>query len=272
VLPLANMTGDPAREYFADGMTEALITELAGIRSLKVISRTSVMRFKKTDKTLPEIARQLGVEVVGEGSVARGGGRVRVTAQLIRAASDEHLWAERDSRAALEAWRRAFDLDPSDSGALSAYAAGLAKFDAGPEPERMMRKAVELDPLAQFPRCVYKGWLYGQRRYAEAEAQARTTLDLDPHWFWAWDQLWRIHVRQGKLADAQEESRNSWEVVFGETFKPPPGLSWEAYERWLENYLGGQHRSWVSGFLAANCARRGEKQKALAYLETASKE
>lgn len=244
VLPLANMTGDPAQEYFADGMTEALGFGFAPYWDYYPKIR------KEVDAALALDPNFAGVHA------ARGG----------------LLWAERDSRAALEAWRRTFDLDPSDSGALSAYAAGLAKFDAGPEPERMMRKAIELDPLAQFPRCVYKDWLYGQRRYAEAEAQARTTLDLDPHWFWAWDQLWRIHVRQGKLADAQEESRKSWEVVFGETFKPPPGLSWEAYERWLGNYLGGQHRTWVSGFLAANCARRGEKQKALACLETASKE
>jgi TolB-like protein len=94
VLPLDNMTGDPGQEYFADGMTEALITELARIRSLKVISRTSVMRFKKTDKSLPDIAKQLGVEGIVEGSVTRGGGRVKISAQLIQAASDAHLWAD----------------------------------------------------------------------------------------------------------------------------------------------------------------------------------
>jgi serine/threonine-protein kinase len=94
VLPLDNMTGDPGQEYFADGMTEALITELAKIRSLKVISRKSVMRFKKSDKPLPEIAKQLGVEGVVEGSVSRGSGRVKITAQLIQASSDTHLWAD----------------------------------------------------------------------------------------------------------------------------------------------------------------------------------
>jgi serine/threonine protein kinase/Tfp pilus assembly protein PilF len=99
VLPLDNMTGDPGQEYFADGMTEALITELAKIRSLKVISRKSVMRFKKSDKPLPEIAKQLGVEGVVEGSVSRSGGRIRVTAQLIRAANDHHLWADSFDRA-----------------------------------------------------------------------------------------------------------------------------------------------------------------------------
>lgn len=94
VLPLDNMTGDPGQEYFADGMTEALITELAKIRSLKVTSRTTVMRLKKTLLTLPEIAKQLGVEGIVEGSVARGGGRVKITAQLIQASSDAHVWAD----------------------------------------------------------------------------------------------------------------------------------------------------------------------------------
>jgi serine/threonine protein kinase/Tfp pilus assembly protein PilF len=99
VLPLANLSGDPAEEYFADGMTEALISNLARIRALRVISRTSVMRYKGSSKLLPEIARELNVDGVIEGSVQRSGERVRVTAQLIHAAADAHLWArdyERD--------------------------------------------------------------------------------------------------------------------------------------------------------------------------------
>lgn len=93
VLPLANLTGDPAQEYFSDGMTDALITNLASIQALRVISRQSVMRYKGSSRPLPEIARELGVEGVVEGSVARSGGRVRVTAQLIHGPTDGHLWA-----------------------------------------------------------------------------------------------------------------------------------------------------------------------------------
>ena len=96
VLPLENLSGDPAQEYFADGMTEALISNLARIRALRVISRTSVMRYKGSRKSLPEIARELNVDAVIEGSVQRSGERVRVTAQLIHPATDTHLWA-RDS-------------------------------------------------------------------------------------------------------------------------------------------------------------------------------
>jgi serine/threonine protein kinase/tetratricopeptide (TPR) repeat protein len=101
VLPLANLSGDPEQEYFADGMTEELITDLAPIPSLKVISRTSVMRFKHSQQSLGEIAKALGVDAIVEGSVLRAGDRVRITAQLIDASSDHHLWAksyERDFR------------------------------------------------------------------------------------------------------------------------------------------------------------------------------
>ena len=94
VLPLANLSGDPEQEYFSDGMTEELITNLGKISALRVISRTSVMRYKKTEKPLPQIARELGVDGIVEGSVLRVGDRVRITAQLIQAEQERHLWAE----------------------------------------------------------------------------------------------------------------------------------------------------------------------------------
>jgi TolB-like protein/DNA-binding winged helix-turn-helix (wHTH) protein len=94
VLPLENLSRDPGEEYFADGMTDELITDLAQIGELRVISRTSVMRFKGARKPLPEIARELNVDAVVEGTVERYGDHVRVRAQLIRAADDRHLWAE----------------------------------------------------------------------------------------------------------------------------------------------------------------------------------
>ena len=93
VLPLQNLSGDPNQEYFSDGITDALITDLAQISSFKVISRTSIMRYKKTDKSLPEIASELNVDGIVEGTVQRSGDRVRVTAQLIHGPSDKHLWA-----------------------------------------------------------------------------------------------------------------------------------------------------------------------------------
>lgn len=94
VLPLQNLSGDPAQQYFADGMTEALITDLAKIPGVKVISRTSIMQYQDSHKRLPQIAHELGVDGIVEGSVLRSGDRVRITAQLVRGATDQHIWAE----------------------------------------------------------------------------------------------------------------------------------------------------------------------------------
>ena len=94
VLPLRNLSGDPAQEYLADGITEALIGRLSNIHDLRVTSHTSVMRFKNTQISIPEIARTLGVDAVVEGSVIKEGDRIRVTAQLIRGATDTHFWSE----------------------------------------------------------------------------------------------------------------------------------------------------------------------------------
>jgi TolB-like protein len=94
VLPFANLMNDPEQAYFVEGMHEALITNLSKIGALRVISRTSAMRYAASEKSLPEIARELDVDALIEGSVLRADGQVRVTAQLIDGESAEHLWAE----------------------------------------------------------------------------------------------------------------------------------------------------------------------------------
>lgn len=104
VLPLENLSGNPEQQYFADGMTEELTTELSQVSSLRVVSRTSAMRYRGTQKSVPEIARELNVDAVVEGSVQREGDRVRITAQLVQGSTDTHLWAkgyERDFRDSL---------------------------------------------------------------------------------------------------------------------------------------------------------------------------
>jgi TolB-like protein/DNA-binding winged helix-turn-helix (wHTH) protein/Tfp pilus assembly protein PilF len=101
VLPLANLSNDPEQEYFADGMTETLITNLAQLKSLRVISRTSAVHYKRTEETLPQIARELNVDAIIEGTVQRSGSRVQVTAKLIPAQTDAPIWArvyERDAQ------------------------------------------------------------------------------------------------------------------------------------------------------------------------------
>lgn len=94
VLPLENLSPDPDGDYFADSMTVALITGLAKITSLRVVSRTSIMRYKNTQKSLPEIGKELSVDAIVEGSVQREGDRVRISARLVRAATDQHMWAD----------------------------------------------------------------------------------------------------------------------------------------------------------------------------------
>ncbi|HUU14275.1 MAG TPA: tetratricopeptide repeat protein [Terriglobia bacterium] len=101
VLPLENLSRDPEQEYFADGMTDELITNLGQIRALRVISRSSIMRYKDKPTPAPQVAKELNVDAVVEGTVLRSAGRVRITAQLIDARNDRHLWArsyERDLR------------------------------------------------------------------------------------------------------------------------------------------------------------------------------
>jgi TolB-like protein/DNA-binding winged helix-turn-helix (wHTH) protein len=94
VLPLANLSGNPDQDYFADGMTEALVTDLGKISALRVISRTSVMQYKGTKMPLPEIARELNVDALVEGTVSRSGNHLRITTNLVQASPEKHLWAE----------------------------------------------------------------------------------------------------------------------------------------------------------------------------------
>ena len=98
VLPLKNLSGNPADEFFADGMTDELITNLAKISALRVTSYTSVSKYKTTSKPLPQVAQELQVDGIVEGSVLRSGDQVRITAQLIYAPRDQHLWAEEYQR------------------------------------------------------------------------------------------------------------------------------------------------------------------------------
>src|SRR5262249_22430025 len=94
VLPLEGLSNQSDLDYFADGMTDALITDLAQIEALRVISRTTAMQYKKTRKTLPQIAMELGVDAVVEGTALQSGNRVRITTQLLLAREDKHIWAQ----------------------------------------------------------------------------------------------------------------------------------------------------------------------------------
>jgi len=153
VLPLENLSHDPAQDYFADGMTEELTADLAQIGALRVISRTSVMQYKGTRKTMPEIGRELNVDALIEGSVLRAGQRVRITAQLIRASADQHLWA------------KSYEGDLSDvlslQSSVAREIAGEIKVALTPQDQARLAASRKVDPKA------YEAYLQG--RYAWAK-------------------------------------------------------------------------------------------------------
>jgi TolB-like protein/DNA-binding winged helix-turn-helix (wHTH) protein len=219
VLPFRNLSGDPGQEYLADGLTDTLIADLAQVSALRVISRTSVMLYKASDKRLPDIARELDVDTVVEGSVLRSGDRVRITAQLLDARADRHLWAhsyERDLAdiLALEGeFARAITrevqvtLTPGEQERLGrtaavdprAYEAYLrGRFAWEPMTDEGLRKGVEFmeQALALDPRytpawagMAYCYWLMGSAGYEaarplevaeKAKAAVRKALELDP--------------------------------------------------------------------------------------------
>lgn len=126
VLPLQNLSNDSAQEYFSDGMTDALITDLAQIGSLKVISRTSSMQYKQTKKSLSEIARELNVDGIVEGTVQRSGDRVRITAQLIKSADGFHLWSETYDRELKDIFAVQDEIARSVAGSLKVTLQGAA--------------------------------------------------------------------------------------------------------------------------------------------------
>ena len=176
VLPLQNLSHDPEQEYFADGMTEALITDLSKIRALKVISRTSVMRYKGVTKPLPEIARELGVDGIVEGSVQRSGGKVLITAQLIGAPSDTHLWAE--------SYERDFRDVLTLQGEVAQAIAREIKVAVTPEEATRLARVRAVNPEA-YDACL-KGRLHYYRLSREeldiAEHYFQLALDKDPQY------------------------------------------------------------------------------------------
>jgi eukaryotic-like serine/threonine-protein kinase len=164
VLPLDNFSHDPEQEYFADGITEELITNLAQIGSVRVASRTSAMRYKGTRKSVPEIGRELGVDGVLEGSVQRAGNRVRISAQLIEAATDRHLWAS------------SYERDLSDVLSLQAEVARAIAGEIGVRltPQERLRLA---DRKAVDPEA-YDSYLKGRYYlYRKTPADTRRSLD-----------------------------------------------------------------------------------------------
>ena len=190
VLPLDNLSGDPSEEFFADGMTDQLTTDLAKFGSLRVISRTSVMRYKGAKKGLPEIARELNVDAIVEGSVIRAGQRVRVTAQLIQAASDQHLWAE------------TYDRDLGDilklQGEVADAIAEQVRAKVTPKQKAEIRKAHAVNPAAYD--AYLRGRLYFVNEFTKpaslrkAQRYFEESIQADPNFALAYAGLADTYV------------------------------------------------------------------------------
>ena len=195
VLPFENMSDDKENTaFFADGMHEDILTNLANIRELRVVSRTSVMEYRGTTKKIPQIARELGVAYILEGSVRRAGNRVRITGQLIRAANDEHLWAKNYDRELTT--KDMFDIQ----AALSTEIAGALQAAISPETKKLLDRR-PTENLAAYDlylksRASREAWNGGPTRVSlKGEGKfLQDAVDLDPNFAEAWAELAYVHV------------------------------------------------------------------------------
>jgi TolB-like protein/DNA-binding winged helix-turn-helix (wHTH) protein/Flp pilus assembly protein TadD len=188
VLPFENLSGDPAQEYFADGMTEELVTTLGEMSGLRVISRQSVMGFKGSRKRLPEIAHALRVDAIVEGTVARSGNHVRITANLLHAATDRHLWAE------------SYDSELENvlvlQGQVARSIAGAVRMKLMSQEQTHLARPRRVNPEA------YQAYLQGkyyaskwtEEGFKKAAASFRQAIDLDPTYASDYEGLADVHT------------------------------------------------------------------------------
>jgi TolB-like protein len=213
VLPLQNLSGDPTQEYFADGMTDALIGRLAQVRALHVVSRTSVMRFKGSLEPLPKIAQELGVEAILEGSVQRAGGRVSIKVQLIHAPSDTSLWAaeyEREARDILML-----------QGEVARAVADEIRIQVTPQERARLASAAAVDPAAHQEYLIahYHLWKYNEHDLAQAIVHLQRAIEIDPNYAAAYAGLSHAWWARGifgarSFAEAQAASRAAaWKAL-----------------------------------------------------------
>jgi TolB-like protein/DNA-binding winged helix-turn-helix (wHTH) protein/Tfp pilus assembly protein PilF len=183
VLPFANLSGDPGQEFFADGITDSLITELGRIGALRVISRQSILRYKHVDKPLPEIGRELNVDALLEGTVVRAGDRVRITAQLLRANPEQHLWAESYER------NYADILVVQREIARSVAVQVKAKLKPGEETRLARARTVSPEAYEAYLRGQYFFYGYTPESFKKAIESLETAVEKDPGFAQAWAML-----------------------------------------------------------------------------------
>ena len=214
VLPLANLMGDPDQDYFVEGMHDAIISNLARLSALKVISRTSAMLYKDSDKRVPEIARELGVDALVEGSVLKAGNRVRITAQLIHGPSDEHLWSND------------YEGDLTDILALQKTVAKAIAQEIGlalkPEEEAYLASAPQVNPEAYD--LYLKAWHFRTDETPENVLKTMEYLEqavaIDPTLAQAHAlKVWGSFMAQGYGLMSIEEARTKARIAIDQAMK-----------------------------------------------------
>jgi TolB-like protein/DNA-binding winged helix-turn-helix (wHTH) protein/Tfp pilus assembly protein PilF len=227
VLPLESLSSDASQEYFADGMTDELISDLGQISALRVISRTSVMAYKHARKPLPQIARELNVDAVVEGTVLRSGDQVRITAQLIEASSDKHLW----SQSYEGELRNTLALQNQVASAI----AGQIRINLNPQEQAALRTAKIVDPAAY--QSYLKGRFFWNKRTVDglrtALAYFNQAIDEDPKYAEAYSGLADTYALLG-----------DWQYAVMTTKEALPKAKAAALKALeLDNELGEAHNS-----------------------------
>lgn len=292
VLPFANMSPDPNDEYFADGMTEELIDRLAQLKGLKVIARTSVMSYKKKEKKVSEIAAELGVRKIVQGSVRKGGNRVRVTVQLIDAGTEEHLWSSRfernlddifavqgevaESVAAelsiklLESEKEKLKGKPTENTeAYTLYLKAKQHYHGSSDDNRresisLLEQAVSKDPSFVLAYALLAREYLGSAMFFQdymasvkkAEVAAKRALELGPEYAEAHAAMGEVHMWFDRLDDGRREMERAIEIN--------PNLS-EAYVS-----LSGNHTTFGKLDDALSCALKACDLDPLSYDARAS--
>jgi TolB-like protein/Flp pilus assembly protein TadD len=281
VLPLANLSGNPGEEYFADGITEALISRLARIESLRVISHTTVMQYKKAPKPLPEIAAELGVDAVLAGAVLREKGRIRISLQLIQVPIEHHLWTyeterplqdtlvlqselaqgiaqEISIRTTDEQQQRLTLSRPVDPEAFDAYLRGRdlwRRRDLPTKTIKWLERAVSLDPdfapaWAALADAYITAWNWAvipiDEGLPKAKAAAERALVLDPAFAEAHTSLASILWDTGQLAAAEDH--------FAQAIRLNP--SYSLARQWYAEFLSNTAGRFDEALVQAEAARR----------------
>lgn len=221
VLPFVNMSGDPEQEYFSDGIAEDIITDLSKVSALHVVSRNTTFTFKGKPVNIPQIARQLKVGHVVEGSVRKAGGRVRITAQLIDAGRDSHIWAERYDR-------ELSDIFAVQDEIAQAIVAAL-KVRLLPAERNAIETRSTRDPLAyeNYLQARYHQNQFGPKNMEIAIRFAQRALEIDPKYALAWV---LIALCQSTLKVRGDRTNRAWR---------PPTWRCRSIRRWQKHVASG---------------------------------